>query len=188
MRLFTAIDLPDDVLRRLDRLLSMLRPEALIKWSPLDNLHVTLKFIGEWPSVRLPEIEEALSQLVPRDPFEVEVRELGWFPNEHSPRVLWAGVHAGSRLEELARETEELLAPIGVPREDREFAPHLTLARIKNAVPLNRLRAKVDDLQPAAIGSFSVSKFCLYRSDPGSQASVYRKIRVFNFENARAAS
>jgi RNA 2',3'-cyclic 3'-phosphodiesterase len=188
MRLFTAIDLPEDILRRLDRLLSTLRPEALIKWSPLDNLHVTLKFIGEWPAERALEIENALSTLVPRSRFEVEVRDLGWFPNERSPRVLWAGVHGGPGLGQLARDTEEVLATLGIPREDRTFAPHLTLARIKNAVPLNPLRAKVSELQPAAMGSFNVSSFCLYRSDPGSQASIYRKLRIFNLESARAAS
>jgi 2'-5' RNA ligase len=188
MRLFTAIDLSDDVLRRLDRLLNALRPEAFIKWSPLDNLHVTLKFIGEWPAERVVEIEGELSKLLPRAPFDVEVRDLGWFPNERSPRVLWAGVHGGPVLERLARETEELLASVGVRREDRAFAPHLTLARIKNTVPLDSLRSKVNDLQPAVMGSFAVSRFCLYRSDPGSQASVYRKVRVFNFESARAAS
>jgi RNA 2',3'-cyclic 3'-phosphodiesterase len=188
MRLFTAIDLSDDVLRRLDRLLNTLRPEAFMKWSPLDNLHVTLKFIGEWPAERVVEIEGELRKLVPRDPFDVEVRDLGWFPNERSPRVLWAGVHGGAVLENLARDTEELLAGIGVRREDRAFSPHLTLARIKNAVPLDSLRSRVNELQPAVIGSFKVSRFCLYRSDPGSQASVYRKLRVFNFESARAAS
>lgn len=187
MRLFVAIDLPDDVLRRMDRLLNMLRPEALIKWNPLDNLHITTKFIGEWPASRIPELETALNTLLPREPFEVELRDLGWFPNEHSPRVLWAGIHAGSALESLARDTEDILAGVGVVREDRSFTPHLTLARIKNPVPLDRLRSKVEELQPACMGTFAVSQFCLYRSDPGSQASIYRKLRVFRFQNALAA-
>ena len=188
MRLFTAIDLSDDVRRRLDRLLNTLRPEAFIKWSPLDNLHITLKFIGEWPAERVGEIEGELSKLVPRAPFDVEVRDLGWFPHERCPRVLWAGVHGGPVLEQLARDTEELLASVGVCREDRPFTPHLTLARIKSAVPLDSLRSKVNELQPACMGSFKVSRFCLYRSDPGSLASVYRKVRPFQFESACAAS
>lgn len=188
MRLFTAIDLSDDVLLRLDRLLAMLRPEALIKWSPLDNLHITMKFIGEWPTDRLRELETALAELLPREPFAVELRDLGWFPNERSPRVLWAGVHAGPALEQLARNIEDRLAQLGIAREDRPFSPHLTLARIKSPVPLNRLRQKVEEIQPAAIGSFEVSQFCLFRSDPGSHSSIYRKLQVFRFQNALAAS
>ena len=171
MRLFTAIDLPDDVLLRLDRLLAALRPEAIIKWSPLDNLHITTKFIGEWPPERFPELEAALIELPPREPIEIELRNLGWFPNERSPRVLWAGVHAGPALEQLAREIDDRLAPLGVAKERRPFSPHMTLARIKSPVPLNRLRQKVEEMQPAAIGSFTASQFCLFRSDPGSHSS-----------------
>jgi 2'-5' RNA ligase len=188
MRLFTAIDLPPDVLQRLERLLSALRPEALIKWSPLDNLHVTTKFIGEWPEARVDELHEALLSLLPRDPFEVEVKGLGWFPTERSPRVLWAGVQGGEPLARLARDTDERLMALEIEREDRDFSPHLTLARIKNPVPLSRLRAKVKEMQPAAMGRFPVSQFALFRSDPGSNSSIYRKLREYKFEAALAAS
>lgn len=187
MRLFTAISLPDEMIWKLERLLNVLRPEALIKWSPLDNLHITTKFIGEWPPERLPEMESALQELQPRQPFSIELRDLGWFPNERSPRVLWAGIHAPPDLTELAHATEQCLARIGVPVEDRPFTPHLTLARVKNPVPLNQLRAKVHELQPAAMGSFDVKEFCLFRSDPGSQSSIYRKLCGFQFQQAMVA-
>jgi 2'-5' RNA ligase len=187
MRLFTAIDLPEEMIWKLDRLLSALRPEALIKWSPLDNLHITTKFIGEWPAERRPELEDALADLLPREPFDVTLQGLGWFPNERSPRVLWAGIHTGPALEQLARDTDECLGRLGVPTEDRPFTAHITLARIKNPVPLNSLRTKVQELQPAFMGSFRVNQFCLFRSDPGSQASIYRKLQVFKFERAVAA-
>jgi 2'-5' RNA ligase len=187
MRLFTAISLPDEMIWKLERLLSVLRPEALIKWSPIDNLHITTKFIGEWPAERSSEIESALQEVLPRQPFSVELRDLGWFPNERSPRVLWAGVHAPPDLVELTQATEQCLAKIGVPVEDRPFAPHLTLARIKNPVPLNQLRTKVRELQPASMGSFEVREFDLFRSDPGSHASIYRKLRSFQFQQAMVA-
>ncbi len=188
MRLFTAIDLPQEILLRLERLVAALRPEALIKWSPLDNLHITTKFIGEWPEARMEELHEALAEVAPRASFEVEVRQLGWFPNERSPRVLWAGVDGGAALSTLASETEKRLISLGVPAEDREFSPHLTLARIKSPVPLRALRQKVQELQPAPVGKFLVSQFTLFRSDPGSNASIYRKLREYKFEAALAAS
>jgi 2'-5' RNA ligase len=187
MRLFTAVNLPDEMLWKLERLLSVLRPEALIKWSPLDNLHITTKFIGEWPAERVPEIANALLSLLPRTPFSVQLRDLGWFPNERSPRVLWAGVHGPPQLLDLVRDTEQCLTHLGIPAEDRPFAPHLTLARIKNPVPLNQLRAKVQELQPADMGSFEVKEFDLFRSDPGSHASIYRKLHAFHFEQAMVA-
>jgi len=188
MRLFTAIDLPPDVLMRLERLISALRPEALIHWSPLDNLHVTTKFIGEWPESRLEELHEALSPVAMREPFDVDVKDLGWFPHERSPRVLWVGVHGGSRLGDLARHTDERLLQLGIKKEEREFSPHLTLARIKSPVPLRRLRDKVQEMQPAELGRFAVSHFTLFRSEPGSNASLYRKLRNYTFESAGATS
>ncbi|MBV8810285.1 MAG: RNA 2',3'-cyclic phosphodiesterase [Acidobacteriaceae bacterium] len=188
MRLFTAIDLPAEVLLRLERLLAALRSEALIKWSPLDNLHITTKFIGEWQERRLDELDAALAGVGPREPFSLELKDLGWFPNERSPRVLWAGVHGGQWLEELARATEERLVPLGIPREERAFSPHLTLARIKSPVPLGRLKQRVRDMQPAALGTFQVTRFTLYRSDPGSNASIYHRLREYRLASAMAAS
>jgi RNA 2',3'-cyclic 3'-phosphodiesterase len=191
MRLFTGIDLPSDILLRLERLISALRPEALIKWSPLDNLHVTTKFIGEWPESRLEELHNALASIPGREPFEIEIKNLGWFPNERSPRVLWAGVYdgqpPGEALMRLAQETDAKLEELGIKKEDRPFSPHLTLARIKNPVPLQRLRQRVAEMLPAAIGSFPVSRFVLYRSEPGSNASIYRKLGEYKFESAMAA-
>jgi RNA 2',3'-cyclic 3'-phosphodiesterase len=187
MRLFTAIDPSSDVLFRLERLMTIFRPEALIKWSPLDNLHVTVKFIGEWPESRLEELHDALASLLPREPFEAEVKELGWFPNERSPRILWAGVHGGDPLLNLARETDECLEKLGIPKENRDYSPHLTLARMKNPVPLRRLRQRIQEVQPASLGRFPVTQFFLFRSDPGSNASIYRKIREYRFTSALAA-
>jgi 2'-5' RNA ligase len=187
MRLFTAIDLPAETLLRLERLLSALRPEALIKWSPLDNLHITTKFIGEWPESRINDLDAALAGLTARDAFEVELRNIGWFPNERSPRVLWAGVHAGPALRQLMTDTEQRLMTLGIAKDEKPATPHLTLARIKTPVPLRNLRLKVEELQPAEIGKFSARNFNLFRSDPGSNASIYRRLRDYRFENALAA-
>jgi RNA 2',3'-cyclic 3'-phosphodiesterase len=182
MRLFTAIDLPERMLMKLERLMTALRAEALVKWSPLDNLHITTKFIGSWPGPRLVELTGALDELGPRESFDVEIRDLGWYPPDRSPRVLWVGVHGGEQLIELARQTEQRLFKLGIGAENRPYSPHLTLARINNPVPLRGLRERVAELQPAALGSFAVSSFQLYRSDPGSTSSIYRRLHEVKFE------
>jgi RNA 2',3'-cyclic 3'-phosphodiesterase len=188
MRLFTAIDLPSEILLRLERLLSALRPEAFIKWSPLDNLHVTTKFIGEWPEPRVSELHDTLRKATRRQAFEVGLQQLGWFPNDRSPRVLWLGVEGGKELAGLAAEIDTALAPLGIAKEERDFTPHLTLARIKSPVPLSNLRRKVQEMQPANLGSFPVSHFSLFRSRPGTNASIYEKLGDYEFESAMAAS
>lgn len=181
MRLFTAIDLPPAVLRNLARLVDRLRPYARLRWQPADNFHITTKFIGEWPEQRLEEITEALRRLPARSPFRVAVRGLGWFPNERAPRVFWTGVEAEAGLAELARETEDALSELGVGREGRPFAPHLTLARVKERVPLEALKRVVAELPSREFGEFTVESFFLYLSELRPQGSVYTKLQEFPF-------
>ena len=188
MRLFTAIELPPHLLLRLERLLSALRPEAQVNWSPLDNLHITTSFIGNWPETRLAELTHALGSLSPRQGFEVDLKEFCWFPNDRSPHVLSIGTEPCNPLQKLVEDTGDCLEKLGIAKEKRDYTPHLTLARIKRPVPLQRLRQKLDSFEPSTFGAFEVRSFHLYRSDPGSNASIYRKLKSFGFEAVLAAS
>ena len=94
MRLFTALDLAPGVAANLERLLAQLRPTARIQWSPPANLHITTKFIGQWPEPRLAELKNALAALPPRAALRVRIHHLGFFPNPHAPRVFWCGIEA----------------------------------------------------------------------------------------------
>ena len=184
MRLFTGIDLPEDVRERLERLLMHLRPAAHLKWSPVYNLHVTLKFIGEWPEEKLPQLQAALRSLPARDAIPVEVKGLGWFPNAHHPRVFWVAVHGGDALSALARDTDVVLAPLGIAKEDRAFTAHLTLARIKEPVPLQALRGALEKLESVEFGNFLADRFYLFRSQPGAAGSIYTKLSEHPFRTA----
>jgi len=179
MRLFTGIDLREDVRERLERLLMHLRPCAHLKWSPVYNLHVTLKFIGEWPEDQLPQLETALRSLPPRDPIPAEVKGFGWYPNPHHPRVFWVGVQGGVTLTALARDIDVALSPLGIKSEDRPFNAHLTLARIKEPAPLHALRTTIAQLESVEYGAFPVDRFYLYRSQPGSAGSIYTKLSEY---------
>src|SRR5438046_1095664 len=135
MRLFTGIDLPQDVQDKLERLLARLRPTAHLIWSPVYNLHITTKFIGSWPEEELDKLTSALAAIPQPSVIAISIRSVGWFPNPHNPRVFWAGVQGGTALAELAKRTEDALQLLGVAREQRAFSPHLTLARIRQPVP-----------------------------------------------------
>jgi 2'-5' RNA ligase len=171
MRLFTAIEIPAGIKQRLRDLIDRLRPSAKLKWSPVDNLHVTLKFIGEWPEPRLPELEQVLSAVPSPGPIEVTVRGLGWFPNPRNPKVLFAGIDPNPALKTLAANLDKSLATIGVPSEDREFHPHLTLARRRDPVPVESLRRLVESL-PADFGAFRATSFYLYLSAAGKYTKL----------------
>jgi 2'-5' RNA ligase len=181
MRLFTAITLPPDVVAALTALIGRLRPTARIHWSPAANLHITTKFIGEWPKERLDELSAALQALPAREPIPIEVRGLGFFPNPHAPRVFWAAVHAGPELATLAQLTDQATELLGVAAEKRPFSPHLTLARIKEPTPLQPLRQAIASLPDADFGSFTADRFHLYLSQLHPTGSVYTKLSEYSF-------
>jgi 2'-5' RNA ligase len=177
MRLFTAIDIPDEVRARLRALVERLRPSAKLAWSPVNNLHVTTKFIGEWPEPRLAQLEDALASVPKPGPIEIAVRGVGFFPNAHNPRVFWAGIALGDSLKRLAADTEQALTALGIPIEEREFHPHLTLARRRDPVPLDKLRRALAELAPGQtdFGAFQAASFYLYLSAGGK----YTRLQEF---------
>jgi RNA 2',3'-cyclic 3'-phosphodiesterase len=176
MRLFTGIELPAEIASNLSRLIDVLRPTAHLKWTPAYNLHLTTKFIGEWPEDRLAELMERLKPLGNRPAIPIGVEGIGWFPNPHNPRVLWTGVKAGPELAQLAQDTDEATAALGIARETKKYSPHLTLARIKDAVPLAQVRQAIAQLPAVEFGSFQVDCFHLYLSKPGPAGSIYTKL------------
>jgi 2'-5' RNA ligase len=169
MRLFTAIDLPEEMLEKLGAFLGRLRPLAKLRWTAMENLHITTKFIGEWPEARIDEMKTALREVKQTDPISISVRGVGWYPDQRRPHVFWAGVEASEPLANLAQATEQAVAAIGVPVDTRAYSPHLTLARVKYAVPL-------DDVIQAAgdpdFGAFQVSSFNLYVSENGKYSKL----------------
>lgn len=181
MRLFTAIDLPEEIRDRIDTLIARLRPSARVTWSPASNLHITTKFIGELREERLPELERALKSVATRETIPIRVSGLGFFPNAKSPKVFWAGVKAPAELTTLARETDEATAKIGVPREARAYSPHLTLARIRDSAGVGGLLSEVAKAGEPDFGSFDADRFHLYLSKLSPQGSVYTKLSEFPF-------
>ena len=177
MRLFTGISLPEEVTGNLSTLIDRLRPTAHLRWSPVYNLHITTKFIGEWPEARLQEMIDALQPLGRRAPFDVSVSGIGWLPNPHSPRILFAAIRAGQELPELAAATEAATTALGVDRETKPFKPHLTLARIKDTGgPLGPLRQAVAQIESPEFGRFRVDSFKLYLSKMGPSGSIYTQL------------
>jgi RNA 2',3'-cyclic 3'-phosphodiesterase len=178
MRLFVGLDLPGDVVRNLEKLLERLRPAARIQWSPPANMHVTTKFIGEWPEERLEDLKAALGGIAPRAAISMRIRQLGFFPNERSPRVFWCGIEAPG-LAELAADTERATSALGIAAETRPYSPHLTLARIKERLNLEPLHKAIAALPSTEFGSFEARSFFLYRSQLRPGGSVYTKLAEF---------
>ena len=181
MRLFAAVDIPEEVKMALDSFLKPLRPAAKLSWSHPENLHITTQFIGEWPEGRLDEVKGALAAIRFRGPLEITVKGIGWFPEARRPSVFWAGVDGGDALRTLARLTGQALSAIGVHLEERPYSPHLTLARIRERVPLDMLHRAIEAFPSGCgfdFGAFRAANFCLYLSAGGH----YTRLAAFPLE------
>lgn len=183
MRLFVGLDLPEEIKVNLGSLIERLRKAAPIRWSPVGNLHITTKFIGEWPEERVGEMKQALAAV--RGPaMEIAIRGLGWFPNPHRPRVFWAAVRAAESLSALAAATETAAEGLGIAKEKRPYSPHLTLARVEEGKDVAELRRRVAALDSDDFGSFRAAEFHLYLSRPGAGGSVYTKLASFPLDES----
>jgi 2'-5' RNA ligase len=186
MRLFVALDIPDHVRASLAALVLKLRaacPNA--RWARIEGLHVTLKFIGETSAEKAEAIKSALAAVPSRSPTSIIFRGLGFFPNGRRPRVLWAGVEDGSELGALAAAVEAALDPLGIPREDREFSPHLTLARFDTPRGLEALHAVVEKSSPVEFGATTAQVFHLYQSVLKPGGAEYTRLATFSFAGSK---
>jgi RNA 2',3'-cyclic 3'-phosphodiesterase len=187
MRLFVALDIPDDVRTALAVLAAKLRavsPKA--RWARVEGLHVTLKFIGEASQEKAQAIKSALAPVPARNTFAMNFGSLGFFPNERRPRVLWAGVAAGPELAALAADVETALAALDLPREDRVFSPHLTLVRFDSPRGLDALRAAIEKADPLEFGAATAREFHLYQSVLKPGGAEYTRLATFPFAGSKS--
>jgi 2'-5' RNA ligase len=186
MRLFVAIEIPEDVRATLGELIKNLRgacPDA--RWVRLTGLHVTLKFIGDTPTENLDQIKTALEKLPPHAPIRLNFGGLGFFPNARRPSVLWAGVEAVPELGALATAIERALAPTGdQPKEHKKFTPHLTLARFKESLAVDALRLAIEKAVPLEFGSVTATEFHLYQSVLKPGGSEYTRLATFSLSRS----
>jgi 2'-5' RNA ligase len=194
MRIFIGIDLDPEVRTRIERFLEGVEgfaPEA--RWVRPESLHITLKFIGEQTPERVDTITERLRR-VDCSVFEIRAGGYGFFPTAKAPRVFWIGIHAGPQLAELAESIDIATAELGIPREDRPYSPHLTLARAGAGRRLGSAKGRKTD-GPNAIfgvlekrlaaigeldfGTITANEFILYQSQLSPAGSKYTKLQRF---------
>ena len=190
MRLFVALDIDPEIRNRIAQFMDGVRgfaPEA--RWVSVESLHLTLKFIGEWPAERLEELKGALTAVRGRVE-EITFSGTGFFPTAKSARVFWVGIQAGPGLVALAAAIDAATLALGIEREQRAFTPHLTLARTGSGRPqrmssdhgnrsFKRLQAKLAAMPPPAFGTMSPREFYLYESKLSPKGAQYTKLASF---------
>ena len=195
MRLFIALDIPDAVLDRIARFIEGISGFATdARWAKPESLHVTLKFIGEQPDSTAEQMKQALSTIQSGAP-EIHFRGYGFFPTAKSARVFWIGMEASPQLAALAAAIDDKMPAFGIPKEDRAFSPHLTLARSaggsgsprrnKADAPnrtFQRLQEKLAALSTAEFGTITPRSFFLYQSQLSPKGSKYTKLAAFDLK------
>jgi 2'-5' RNA ligase len=192
MRIFVALDIDDAIRERIHLFMDGVRgfaPDA--RWVRAESLHLTLKFIGEQPADAVEQIKQALSG-IQGEAVAMSFRGYGFFPTVKAARVFWVGIESGPSLASLAKAVDEATARLGVPKEDRPFSAHLTLARSgggsgtprweKGDGPnrnFQRLQEKLGALPTPEFGTMTAREFFLYESQLGRGGSRYTKIARF---------
>lgn len=188
IRCFLAIDYAPEVKEKIlqfVRLAQQTLPPRSVRWVSANNLHLTVKFLGEITETQLDAVRQNIrpvaSQMIP---FPLTVTGRGVFPNPHNPRILWVGTNEPVDLIRFAGSCEEACARVGIAKEERSFKAHLTIGRVQQGLDSARLRQLGDQflsLPIGEIGHFPITELVLYRSELRPDGPVYTPIEVFPF-------
>ena len=154
------------------------------RWVRPKNLHVTLKFIGHVDAGKLESIRDVLAEARSNQAVDLRFRGLGFFPSEKRPRVFWVGMQAPPNLSLLANDIDMRLEKFGIPRETREFTPHLTLARFDPPGISETLRAAVQKNSSREFGTVHTREFHLIESKTKPTGAEYTALHSFSFAEA----
>ncbi|MEQ8667455.1 MAG: RNA 2',3'-cyclic phosphodiesterase [Rhodospirillales bacterium] len=171
MRLFVALPLPVDVRARLGALQSGL---AGARWIDQSMMHMTLRFIGEVPERDADDIGDALAS-IEMPAFDLSLGTVGYFERRGVAHTLWAGIAKCEALTRLQAKIESAVVRCGQPRETRKFAPHITIARLRD-VPVDRLGHWLEDLGPVSATPFTADRFVIYQSLRGHGGAQYQAL------------
>lgn len=159
-RLFTGIELPESVV---DRLIDAETPLQGARWCEADELHITLRFVGDIDNAAAAEFHAALSH-IDEPAFQLRLAGFGVFGG-NQPRTLWAGVEPSPWLDALARANDRAARSAGLPPDKHGFKPHVTLARLRNTRPEAVARV-LEQLGAFRSEPFQVNRFVLFSSRP----------------------
>ena len=168
-RLFVAIDPPDGIRDQLSAVCCGL-PDA--RWTPPEQFHLTLCFIGEVDGSFFLDIREALADIA-FPAFSLRLQSVGFFPPRGRPRVVWVGVEKSEPLAVLQRKIAGRLFQLGFEPENRKFSPHVTLARL-DQTPASKVGKYLAINGLFAVGPFPVDCFALYSSVLGRKGATHR--------------
>ena len=189
MRAFIAIELSPDLKKHLASLEEQLKSSgADVKWVKPENIHLTLKFLGEIDEKQLGEIAKIIQNTADKNKrFFIRLASPGAFPDINFPRVVWIGIEKGDpETKEIAKILEEEIAKVGIPQENRPFSSHITLGRVRSGLNREKLVKNLDNLAskpPEDSPEFLVTKITLFKSTLTPGGPIYEALKEAHFQN-----
>lgn len=185
LRSFIAVEIPEELQNAIDQHLAPLQkalPKPLVRWVSPQNVHLTLKFLGDVSPINLERLAEALRiEAHAHPPFSMSVGGIGAFPNSRRPRVIWIGLDAPAALVALQHGVEAAAATLGYEAEDRAFSPHLTVGRVGQNVSvadLHKIHTSLEATKIGSLGQVQVDALHIFKSDLHPGGSVYTPMYV----------
>jgi len=189
MRCFIAIDIDEKIRNAIADLQKQLASKVDVKkgdlkWVEPNNIHLTLKFLGEITDEQVAEVSEIAKTVAQaHQKFNLEIESVGSFGGR-SAKVIWVGAGRGAdELMALQKDLDDLLAQAGYPKEEREFSAHLTLCRVRNPKAGLKLAEAVKQFEHLKLGSISANALCVYQSQLTPAGPIYTLLVSFNLAN-----
>ena len=183
IRAFIAINLSADVLERIEQVALDLKKRmnsVPIRWVPTENIHLTLKFLGNVSTANLELLKDILGNVASNHhECDISVGGIGVFPKPHNPRVIWVGMEVPQELFNLQREIEIETARLGYSREHRPFSPHLTFGRVSRNASTEDVHIIAENLENYKVGFLGATRVrtvYLFRSDLKPEGAEYTPI------------
>ncbi len=180
MRTFIAIEVPERIRKKIDGLIKETTQKKLpIKWVKFENLHITLKFLGEIDEKKKHELVPAIAEISKNfKPFQIGLHGISCFPSPKNPRVIWVGLkEGGEQICEIANTLEERLGQCGFPKEEKKFHAHLTIGRVK-------IFCNIDDILKKEITTeiFPIDALVLFKSTLKIEGPIYEVLEKFTLK------
>ena len=174
MRLFIAIPLPKGIKQQL---LDLQQPIDGMRWQPQEQMHLTLKFVGEVDKTTASELQEELDK-IDHTEFSITIAGIGYFPEGKQPKVVWAGIKKNVVLEKLHQKVEDHCETIGIAPENRPYKPHVTIARIKSTSK-RAVTSFINKHKKFTLSEIPVNEFVLYESKLHPDGASHHQLQTY---------
>lgn len=174
------MDFSPEIIRKINEIIVYFKtqtPERAFKWVEPENLHLTIKFLGEVPEKKIEQIKSLIKETLDDfKSFQIGVEKMGMYPNAQKPRVIWLGITGAEPLKDIHKMLESQLQKADIQPDKRSFSPHLTIARIRRNADVQSVKEIGETLSKFRVGSLgtcAVNHIVLYKSELTPQGPIY---------------